>query len=280
MRLTFPLIPRAAAAALLLSGAGFAQNQSTPHFTRDICIKAADGKHTELRTFLHDVTAKIMRARVDEGLNTWGVIAEVVEPTGTTARCDYHLFYGNDGKLPDPRSSSNTEAIMQRAGLDMKVADIVAKRNAVSRLVSIEVYREVETVPMTVAGSYIRLNHYKVRNGQSNASWIEIERNTWKPLVVADNADGHKSGWVANLMMMPQGQMVWSNALTVDIFPDWDALMRGIPVGQLWPKVHANRSIAEWSDRLSTIVERQLVEVAHVETIARPKSASAAGGTQ
>jgi hypothetical protein len=272
------LIPGAALALLSLGGA-FAQNQQPVSFARDYCVKVTNGKWAEYAGYVHDVTAKLMQARLDSGDIAWGAVTRVITPAGTSARCDYHIVYGYGNKLPEPNAPGTTDAALKRAGLNMTASEMTARRDSLSRLVSLEVLRTVESVPLAsvTKGSYVRANHYKVRSGQPVSAWVEIERDTWKPLVVADNAAGHKSGWLAYVVMMPQGDSTWSNAMTVDLFPDWESLMRGIPLNELWPKVHGNRSRAEWSDRLNTIRERPLVEIANVVEFSAPKSAAAGG---
>lgn len=274
------LVMRAVGAALLLAGAGHAQTQQPVQFVRDFCIKVVDGKAGELSTFMGDVTSKLIKARVDDGAAAWGVIARVVSPAGRTARCDYHVIYGYRDKLPEPPDLASTEAALKHAGLNMTGAEWAARRDSLSRLVSTETMRTVAAVEMPGRPAYVRMNHYKIRTGQSTASWVDFERSNWKPLVEAAKAEGIKTGWSANVVMMPQGEMVWSNAVTVDLFSDWDSAVTGIPSGRLWPKVHGNRSTAEWLDRLSTLVERQLVEIAHIDFGVPPKSAAAMGGTQ
>lgn len=276
-----PMIPpvqRAATLVLFCLGASYGQDQP-PSYVRDLCIKVANGKSSEYTAYTHDVTAKLMQARVDAGEAAWGAVARVITPAGTTARCDYHVVYGYSGKLPEPPSTSSTEAAVRRAGLNMTPAEMAARRDSLSRLVSLEVMRNAEAVPLTSLGkgTYVRINHYKVRDGQLTSDWIKVERNTWKPLVMADNANGHKSGWGAWVIMMPSGTSVFANGLTVDLFTDWESLMRGIPINELWPKVHGNRSRAEWSDHLSTICERPLVEIARFVEYAAPKSAGTGG---
>src|SRR5581483_6426968 len=244
MNLTIPRLPRVTILVFCFLGIAYAQNQEPRNYVRDYCIKIASGKGGEFAAFTHDVTAKLIQARVDSGDATWGAIARVVTPAGTTARCDYHLVYGYTGKLPEPTSPSSTEAALHRAGLNMSVADMAARRDSLSRLVSLEVMRSADAVPMDAMGkgNYVRINHYKVRSGQSTSDWVSLERSTWKPLVVADNAAGHKSAWSVWVIGMPSGDSVFSNAVTVDVFPDWESLMRGIPVNDLWQKVHGNRS--------------------------------------
>lgn len=279
MNATIPRLSRAATLVLCSLGVSYAQNQQPASFVRDFCVKVAPGKGREFAAYTHDVAAKLMQARVDSGESAWGAIAHVITPAGTTARCDYHVVYGYTGKLPEPTSAASTDAAVRRAGLNMTADEMTARRDSLSRLVSLEVMRNVESIPLASIGkgAYVRINHYKMRSGQSTANWINLERSTWKPLVAADNADGNKSGWGVYAIMMPAGDSVWSNGLTVDLFPDWDALMRGIPVNQLWPKVHGNRSRAEWSDRLSTICERPLVEIAQFVEYVSPKSAGTGG---
>ena len=59
---------------LLLTAAGclsVAAAQDQPGFVRDTCVKVAPGKGAELEAMLHDVTAKQMRVRIDEGHAAW-----------------------------------------------------------------------------------------------------------------------------------------------------------------------------------------------------------------
>jgi hypothetical protein len=51
------------AAVCLLAAAA----QDQPGFVRDSCVKVAPGKSAEFEAMLHDVTAKQMRVRIDDG---------------------------------------------------------------------------------------------------------------------------------------------------------------------------------------------------------------------
>jgi hypothetical protein len=222
----------------------------------------------------------VLKARVDSGEAAWALVSRVVSPAGTTARCDYHIVYGYSDMLPEPFTPASTDAALKRAGLGMTAEAWAARRDSISRLVAAQVLRGVDSVDMPgiAKGAYIRLNHYKIRPGQTNAAWLDIERNVWKKLVEADNAAGNKSGWSSNIITMPSGSTVFANAMTADIYPDWKALMRGIPINDLWPKVLGNRSRAQWSDQLATIADRPLVEITTVVELVPPKSSTSSGG--
>src|ERR1017187_3362358 len=70
---------------LLLTAAGclsVAAAQDQPGFVRDTCVKVAPGKGAELEAMLHDVTAKQMRVRIDEGHAAWWLALSAVVPAG------------------------------------------------------------------------------------------------------------------------------------------------------------------------------------------------------
>jgi hypothetical protein len=71
--------------------------------------------------------------------------------------------------------------------------------------------------------------------------------------------------------MMPEGDRVPYNAATVDFFPDWNALMQGVPVDQLWPKVHPKTTITEVFDRLEKVRSIHDVEVYKIIELVQPK---------
>jgi hypothetical protein len=267
----------ALATAVLAAGVSHAQSQPQNNYVRDYCVKVEPGKSGDFAAYVREVTPKLMQARVDAGEAAWGLVAEVIAPEGSTAPCDYHIVYGFRGSLPEPSTDpSGMEAAIKRAGLTMSRQELLARRDSLSHLVRLEVLRNIDGVGgETVKGGYLRINHYRTKAGQSVNSWAEIEKTVWKPLVIAHREAGGKSSWGAYQVIMPTGDMVWSNGLTVDSFPNWASMMEGIKLSELWPKVHPNRSMAEWSDRLSTIVDRRLVEVARVTEMVVPKTTAA-----
>ena len=96
-------------------------------------------------------------------------------------------------------------------------------------------------------------NHHKVkRDGYDE--YVRPER-TWKPLVEAWLKVGGKGSWVLTGLWMPAGESVPFNAMKIDIHPDWDALMEGVPVMDLrtsfrqeWPSSPTMQSGATSSE--------------------------------
>src|SRR5208283_1232074 len=94
-----------AAGCLLVAAA-----QDQPAYVRDVCVKVAPGKFAEYAAMLHDVNAKRMRVRVDEGLAAWWLALSAVVPAGTAARCDYHIVTGYTGFPPEALTAEQSTA--------------------------------------------------------------------------------------------------------------------------------------------------------------------------
>jgi hypothetical protein len=59
------------------------------------------------------------------------------------------------------------------------------------------------------------------------------------------------------------------NVMTVDTFPDWNGLMRGAPMTELWPKVHPNRTSTDTFDRFGEVRSIHDVEYFKVVEVVR-----------
>src|ERR1019366_6470975 len=238
---------------LLLTAAGclwVAAAQDQPGFVRDTCVKVAPGKGAELEAMLHDVTAKQMRVRIDEGHAAWWLALSAVVPPET----------------PTPEQST---AELKKAGLNMTIAEYAAKRNSLSTLVNVDIWRSLADVgPSVGEGNYLRLNSYKVKPGQQ-AAWRKLETTGWKPFVESLK-DSHL-GWHLHTLAMPAGEYLHYNALTVDTFPSWTALGQGVPVNTAWPKVHPDMPGADYLSLVNNTVERYRVDVIRVVEVVQPK---------
>ena len=63
--------------------------------------------------------------------------------------------------------------------------------------------------------------------------------------------------------------MVPYNAITGDIFSDWNSLLHGIPF-ETWQKVHPNTDATEAFDRLDRVRSRHDIEVYKVLEVTAP----------
>ena len=252
------------AAVCLLAAAA----QDQPGFVRDSCVKVAPGKSAEFEAMLHDVTAKQMRVRIDEGHAAWWLALSAVVPAGTAARCDYHVVVGYAGFPPETPTPEQNTAELKKAGLNMTSAEYAARRNSLSTLVNVDIWRVLADVnPSLEKGNYARLNYYRVKPGQQ-AAWLKLETTGWKPFV--ESLKDSRLGWHLQTLAMPAGEYLHYNALTVDTYPTWTALGQGVP-GSAWQKVHPDLPIADYLSLVNNTVERYRVDVLRVLEIGQPK---------
>jgi len=90
---------------------------------------------------------------------------------------------------------------------------------------------------------------------------------TIRPARVARTRSGYerkpdgKGAWHVHGLWMPGGDSTPYNAMTVDLFPDWNALLLGVPGPELWPKAHPNLPFTEFFNHLEKIRSIHDVEV-------------------
>lgn len=258
-------------AASLAASTGYAQAPSEPPSVRDFCIKVAQGKGAEYETYLKDISVPLAQARADAGEFSWFVVARAVVPAGSSAACDYRVAYGYKGFPPEETSKENLDAALKRARLALTADQLIAKRNALTSLVATEIWYSIDGIgPDVEKGGYVRFNHYKVRSGQMDL-WVKLETTYWKPLMDAWLKGGGKGGWGVYGLAMPGGDSTPANSMTVDTFPDWNGLMQGVPVTDLWPKVHPSRTSADTFDRLDEVRSIHDVEIFKVIEAVRAK---------
>lgn len=249
----------------------FAQGQTEPPTVRDNCVKVEPGKGAEFEAYLKDVTMPLARSRAESGEFAWFLVASSVVPSGSSAPCDYRIVYGYKGLPAEPLSNDALAAAVKRAKLPMTADQMLAKRNALSHLVKVEIWSRVDGLgPETEKDNYVRLNHYQVKEGEFS-EWIRLEKTTWKPLMEAWLKAGGKGAWSVNALEMPGGESTPYNGVTVDVFPDWSGLMHGVPADQLWTKVHPDVDITAAFNRLEKIRSIHDVEVYKVVDIVKAK---------
>jgi hypothetical protein len=234
------------------------QAQEQRVFARDVCVKVKDGKWQEHQAYLRDVTAKLAKVRVDAGTIASFTIAQAVAPTGKAARCDYHLVSGYNGFPPEAPTPEQTSADMKKAGITLTREAMIAKRDELTDLVSIDVWVYRERIGTPRKGGYARINYDKVRPGMA-AEWARMESTGWKQLAEAASKE-YGTAWRVASLVMPAGESLPYNAMTVDIFPSWDSLGRGLPTRTIWNKVHPDVDMTGHLNRLSAIRERPRVD--------------------
>lgn len=218
------------------------------------CIKVEDGKATEFASHLQNVTSKLYKSRIDAGELRSFTIAQAYSPAGRSARCDYQLISGYDGYPVETGAPGKLDADLKRAGVNMTASEMTAKRDSLSTLVSRDVHRRRMGTGSSIKGGYLRINHYKVHAGRQ-ADWLQAEEMGWKPIAEEFTKQGPGNAWSAHTVVMPTGSDVPYNAITVDAFPSWDALMKGNPTRATWQKVHPDRDFAAHTARVAEIAD-------------------------
>jgi hypothetical protein len=245
-----------------------AQTQ-TPGYVVDLCVKANPGKAAELTALVHDVGAKYYRVRVDEGVQAWWIVAADVVPSGSAARCDYHVVSGYKGFPPEAATAEQVTAGLKKAGVNMTAAEYAAKRDAAGYLVNTDIWRTLMQVgSASQKGSYVRINYYKVKPGQG-PEFSRLERTGWGTFV--ESLKGSNMGWQFNALAMPTGESLHYNASTVDVYPTWEALGKGWPTATEWPKVHPDLPAAAYTAQVNNTVERYAADVLHIIELVAPK---------
>jgi hypothetical protein len=101
--------------------------------------------------------------------------------------------------------------------------------------------------------------------------WVRLETTYWKPIMDAWLKAGGKGGWGVYGLAMPGGDSTLYNGAPVDTFPDWNGLVRGVPMNDLWPKVHANTTATEAFQRFDKARSLHDVEVSKIVEVVRGK---------
>ena len=234
-----------------VSSFAVAYGQPQVQFARDTCVKVKDGKAQEYAKYLQDVTVRLAKVRVDAGVIASYTIGQAVAPVGRAARCDYHIVALYDGFPPEAASPEQTAADMKKAGISMSREAMIAKRDELSNLVGVDVWRYREKVGTSQKGGYARINYDNIHAGMG-AEWATLESTGWKQLAEAASKE-YGTAWRVAALAMPTGASLPYNGMTVDIFPSWAALGKGIPTRALWNKVHPDVDISAHLNRLSTI---------------------------
>ena len=249
----------------------FAQGQPDPPTVREYCVKVAPGKGTEFEAFLKDVTLPLARTRADAGEFDWFLVASAVVPAGSSARCDYRAVYGYKGLPPEAASKDTLSAALKRAKPTMSYDEMVARRNALTQLVGVDIWYRIDGIgPYAEKDNYVALNHYKVKYGEYD-EWTRLETTYWKAIMDAWLKAGGKGSWSVNGLRWPTGDSTPYNGMTVDVFADWNSLVRGVPLNDLWSKVHPNTTFSDVFNRLEKVRSIHDQEIYKVVDVVRGK---------
>ncbi|MBL8232789.1 MAG: hypothetical protein JNL98_30095 [Bryobacterales bacterium] len=258
----------AALAALTINHA-FGQTPGPRRHAVINCVKVKDGKNAEFRAYLNDVTAKLYKSRVDTGEVATYIVAAAVSPVGRAARCDYHLVATYNGIPAEVNAPGKLDADLKRAGLNMTAEQLAARRDSLSTLVSRETWRTREMVGGGAQkGGYGRVNYFKIHQGMT-ADFVAAEESGWKPYAEERNKQNAGHTWSFHTLVMPGGENLPYNAMTVDGFPSWESLMNSGSGRAIWNKVHPNLDSTAHFDRVNSISDRPFTDVVRIVDVIR-----------
>jgi hypothetical protein len=236
-------------AASLAAGALNAQQQPA-YYQTTACIKVTPGKFTEYRQFVDDTSKKMAEARAKAGeIVSWAFLRSIM-PAGAEARCDYSISTTYEGIPPKPLDRDGLASSLERAGVKMTAAQYLGKRDSLSQLVAMEMWRTRVRVGQPEKGHYLFINHMKVHNA---ADYYKFETEIWRPLAEAWIKEGTQSGWQFSTLLLPGGTDVKYAARSVDIYPSWEATFKARNPQEIFKKAHPDKDYQQTMGSLTKL---------------------------
>jgi hypothetical protein len=265
----FRLLLCAAVAAALATTLVAQQPTSTTGFHTVACFKVKPGSGDDFHKFVTEDSHKVSQGRVDNGeITTWYLLRSVL-PQGASAECDYLIVTMFPG-APHLLNQDVLTAALKKAGLSISAKDYLNRRDAVTTLVSVAVFQNLSFVGAAKKGDYFRVNYMKVPNVDD---WVAYENKVWKPFAEALQKDGLLDGWSINAQVLPGGADLPYQAVTVDVFPSFNAIFADDPkFVERFRNVHPDREIGttfEQFGKLRTIESIKVFELEDFITAAK-----------
>lgn len=241
----------------------FAQQAPTGYHSV-ACIKVKPESNTEFRKWAADDVHKYAQSRVDAGAySQWFVLRSVI-PAGRSAECDYIIVSMYPGIPPQPMGLEELDAALKKAGISMSAQQYVDRRNSLTTLISSNMFQNQAYVGTFKKGDYFMVNYMKVAD-DSLDDYLAYEKKVWKPLAEAMAKDGLRTGWSLNTRVLPSGSDQPYQAVTVDVFPNWESIYKDdTQFVDRWHKVHPDMELGttfEKYGKLRTLSTSQLYVV-------------------
>ena len=234
------------------------------------CMKVKAGKTAEFRKWYAEDVHKVQQSRADSGAITSWFLLRSVAPQGTSAECDYLSIAMFPGAPPKPMDLDELGAALKKAGLTISAQEYVDRRNSLTELVSNNWFRNLVFVGSMKKGDYFKVNYVKVPD---IGDWLAYEKKVWQPLAEAMIKDGVTSGWSVNVQELPAGSNLPFQAVTVDVYPSWDAVFKDdLQFVERFKRVHPDMELGttfEHFEKLRTQASIQLLTVEDMVTPAK-----------
>jgi len=226
------------------------------------CIKVNPEKSAEFHKWMAEVVTKLAQSRVESGaLSTWYLLRAVM-PAGQSAECDYLTVSIYPGAPPEPLAGEQLSAALKKANLSITSDEYRAQRDAVATLVSTNMMVNQVSVGKANKGGYLAVNYMKTANLDG---WLKLEKELWKPVAEQMVKDGVTSGWSLNIRALGLNSDLPWQGVTVDIFPNWDAVFKNDPqFADRVKKVHPDKDLNamfEQFGKARTMVKSELYAI-------------------
>jgi len=251
--------------------------QSPPQIYLTVfCVKTPPERRVEFEQFVQGPFKKTAQARVESKQMIAWSLSRGVAPTGAEARCDYVLVDVFAGGYPPP--ARVTDDVLKKANVSMTSAAFYAKLYALGKLVTADRVVQVDGFGVPGKGDYYQVNFMKPKPGKT-ADFFKFERTVWMPLAKeAAKAGGGRKGWLVSSMLYPSGSGMPYDALTIDVFRDWDSVWKGTGFSkEVVERVHPGQTLEQLFEPMASLrdlVRRELYFVVDAINATPPGGAS------
>ncbi len=250
--------------------AHLAAQDTSPGYHTVACFKLKPDSAAAFRKYVSDEVHKVAQGRVDDGeLTQWYLLRSVI-PQGESTECDYMIiaFYP---KMPHLLTAENLAAAIKQAGITLTPDDYFKHRDALSKLVSASIFRNMDFAGAPKKGDYFEVSYMKVAEANFD-DWIDAERKIWKPLAEALIKDGKQDGWSVNVLSMPNGVDQPYQGVTVDVYPSMDAVFADDPhFIERFQKVHPDLEFGFTIQKFEKLRTQSMVELYELEDMIAAK---------
>jgi hypothetical protein len=249
-------------AAFCLPLAAQMPQQGMSGFHTVACVKVKPEKNSEFRAWATSELHKYDQSRVDTGTLSEWILLRSVQPQGSSAECDYLSISVYPGAPAEPLSPEALGAALKKAGLTVSAQQFMDRRDSLTTLVSNNLFQNRALVGTVKTGNYLVVNYMKAANVED---WVAFEKKVWQPMAEALVKDGMTAGWSLNVQVLPGGRDLKFQGVTVDIYPNWDAVFKQDPqFVERFRKVHPDMEFGttfEQFEKLRTIESIQVFTV-------------------
>lgn len=234
------------------------------------CIKVKPEKGAEFRAWAASDVHKFAQSRVDSGALSGWLFLKSVQPQGESAQCDYLSISMYPGAPTEPMGPEALGAALKKAGINMTAQQFADRREALTTLISNNLMQNRAVVGSMKTGDYFLVNYMKTSNVED---WVAFEKKVWQPMAEALVKDGMTAGWSLNVQVLPGGSDLKFQGVTVDIYPNWDAVFKADPqFVDRFRRVHPDMDFGttfEQFEKVRTMVGIQLFSAVDIVTASK-----------